>query len=78
MQEIVLLNPCSIVSKNLMLSFIDKVRTGTKRLALFIWNVAAVVCIAATARTGGLASGLPATLDIIYISDIIRSFDHGN
>ena len=28
-QEIVLLNPCSIFSKNLILSFLDKVKTGT-------------------------------------------------
>ena len=47
-QEIALLNPSFILFKNLILSFIDKVATGTKSLALFIWNVVPVVCIAAT------------------------------
>ena len=43
-QEIVLLNPCFIFSKNLILSLIDKVTTGAWSLVLFIWNVAPVLC----------------------------------
>ena len=36
LQEIVLLNPCFIFSKNLILPLIDKVTTGTKILVLVI------------------------------------------
>ena len=35
-QEFVLLNLCFMFSKNLILSVIDKVTTGTQSLALFI------------------------------------------
>ena len=42
----------------------------------FIWNVAPVVYIAVTSRTGQLASLLPGILSITDISDIIHSFDH--
>ena len=35
-----------------------------------------VVCIAATSRIDGLASGLPGTADVIDFSDIIHYFDH--
>ena len=34
--EMALLNPCFIFSKNLILSLIDKVKTGTESLALII------------------------------------------
>ena len=74
-QEIVVLNPCFIFSRNLIL-LIEKVTTGTWNLALFIWNVVPVVCIASTSKSGRLAFGLPATLGAIDISDIIHSFDH--
>ena len=50
-QRTLLLNPCFMFSKNLMLLFIHKVTTGTQNLALFIWNVAPVVSLAAL---GGL------------------------
>ena len=66
-QDIVLLSPCFKFSKKLMLSFIDKVRTETYSLALFIWNVAPVVFFAAPGWTGGLASGSPTTLAVIDI-----------
>ena len=39
-QENVILNPWFMFSKKLMLSFIDKVTTGTWRLMLFIWHIA--------------------------------------
>ena len=65
--EMALLNPCLMFSKNLILSLIDKVKTGTESLALIIWNVAPVVCIAYLAWTRGLPSGLPATLGAINI-----------
>ena len=58
------------------MSFIDKVPTGTQSLALFIWNVAPVLCIAVTPGTGGFTSGRAAILGVIDISDIIHSFDH--
>ena len=60
----------------MIVSLIDKVTTGTKCLALFIWNVAEVFCIAALPGTGGLASDLPGTSDVIDVSDIIHSLDH--
>ena len=74
-QEIVLLNPCFIFSKNLILSLIDKVTTEMQSLELFIWNVAPVVCIAATSWTGEIASVFPGILGMIDISDIIHYFD---
>ena len=42
-EEIILLNIYFILFKNFILSLIDKVRTATWSLALFIWNVAPVV-----------------------------------
>ena len=45
-------------------------------VALFIWNVASVVCISSTTGTGGLASGLRDIAGVIDTSDIIYSFDH--
>ena len=70
------LNPCFIFPENLMLSFTDNVTTGTKSLALLIWNVALVVYIAALGWKGGLAPRLATIIDVIDISDIIHSFDH--
>ena len=52
--------------------------TETWSFPLFIWNVALVVCIAATCWTGGLAFWLPDILGIIDISDTIHSFDYDN
>ena len=75
-QKIVLLNPCFIFSKNLMLSFIDKVTTGTEGLALFVLNFVLFVFVASLAWTGGLAFGLEATAVVLYISDMIHSFDY--
>ena len=46
-------------------------------LALFIWDSASVVCIAATSWTGGLVFGLAGILNVIDISNKIHSFDHG-
>ena len=46
-----------------------------KNFALFIWNVAAVVCIDGTSWIGELASFFPGILGIIDISDIMHSFD---
>ena len=45
-------------------------------MALFIWNFAPGNCLPSVSEAGGLASGLPAILGVIYISDIICSFDH--
>ena len=52
---------------------IVQVITGTWGLALFIWKVLPVVCIASLAELGGLA----ATLVVIDISDITHSFQNG-
>ena len=52
--------------------------TETWSFPLFIWNVALVVCIAATFWTSGLAFWLPDILGIIDISDTIHSFDYDN
>ena len=41
-QENVLLNPWFMFSRKLMLSFMDKVTTGTWRLVLFIWHIALI------------------------------------
>ena len=54
-------------SKNSILSLIDEVTTGTQSLVFFIWNVASVLCIAATAETGELSSGLSPTIGVINI-----------
>ena len=45
---------------------------------MFIWNVAPVVCIAATAGTVGLVFEFPANAGLIDILDIIHPFDHDN
>ena len=45
-------------------------------MALSIWNVTPVVCIAATSWAGRLASGLAGIVDVIDIPDVIHSFDH--
>ena len=68
-QEIVLLNPCFIFSKKLILSLIKKVTTGTKSSALFIWNVAPVDSVT-NWYTAGSAFGSTA-LDVLDISVII-------
>ena len=72
-QEIGVLNPCFIFSKNL----IDKVRQDNnwdKNLVLFIWNVALVAAVT-TWYTSGLAFG-SVVLNVLYISDITLSFVH--
>ena len=74
--RIVFPNPCLILSKNLILSFIDKVTTGTKSLALFAWNVTSVVFIAANTGAGGLVLELQDTAGAIGISDFTHSFSH--
>ena len=66
-QQMVLLNPCFTFSKNLTLSFIDKVTTGTKFSIIYLF--------APSSKTGGLASRLPAIPGVIDISDIIHSFN---
>ena len=71
-QEIVVLNPYFIFSKNFMLSFIEKVTTGLKSLALFIWNGALFVSVASLTKLGGLA----ATAAIIDISDNLLFFEY--
>ena len=58
-----------------MLSFIDKVTTGTWNIALFVWNIAAVICVSATAGTGGLALELAVTAGALDISDISKLTD---
>ena len=61
----------------LMLSFIDKVTTGTQNLVLFIWNNPLVVDVSGACVVGGTATGLAATSGELNISDIIQFFDHG-
>ena len=63
-------------SKNVKLSLIDKVTTGTSSLAQLIWDVGPVGCIADTSWTSGLASGLAGILGAFDISEIIKFFDH--
>ena len=75
-QDIALLNLCFNSSKNLMLSFIEKVATGIQSLVLFIWNVALVVVVAATFRTRGSANGLPATETVFDILNVIHFLAH--
>ena len=67
--EIVLLNPCSIFRKNFILSFIEKVPTGTKKLALFISNVALVV-----AGTTSYATGLVFGTALNVLDMILHNF----
>ena len=67
-QETVVLNPCFNFSKNVILSFICKMRTRTWSLMLFSWNVAPVIDGAAT----GLSSPTSAVLD----SEVTQLFDH--
>ena len=55
-QEIVPLNPCFIITKNLMLSLIDKETTGTKNLALFIWNIAPFMLLWCSVNTQSFLS----------------------
>ena len=38
--------------KNLVLLLLDKVTTGTWSLAVFVWNVALVVCVATLNSSG--------------------------
>ena len=63
-------------SKNLILSFIGKVTTGTLSLELVIWNIVSVVCVAALVWAGGLAFGLADTAVALDISDITEFFGH--
>ena len=60
----------------MILSFIDKVTTGAWSIALFIWNIAEVICVSAAARTGGLALELAVTAGALDISDITQYLDH--
>ena len=57
-------------------SFIDNITTETWSLALFTWNVVPVVAVVWIRGLGGLAFELARTSGVIYISDIIHSFDH--
>ena len=77
-QETVLLNPCITFSKKLILSVINKFTTGTESLALFIWNVALFVSVAATARTDIFASGSTFISEVLVISGLVQSCDHTN
>ena len=54
--------------KNLVLLLLDKVTTGTWSLALLVWNVALVVCVA-TLNSSGSAFGLT-TLNVLDISAV--------
>ena len=75
-QEIALLNPCFRSYENLLLSFIDKVTTGTQSLVLFIWSVASEIDVAWIRGLGELAFGLLETPGVLYIWNIIQSCDH--
>ena len=71
--EVALLNPCFMFSRNLILSLIDKVTSGTLDLALFIWNAALVVAVTNSYTTGSVFGSIaPNVLDT---SVIIHSFD---
>ena len=72
-QENVILNPCFRFSKNLILSLIGIVTTGTKSFALFIWNVALFVLVATSYSTGSVSG---TALDVLDIWDIIQYLDH--
>ena len=60
----------------MILSFIDKILTGTWSLALFLWNAAPVAFIAVIPKKGELASRSPTTLAAIDISDFIYIFEY--
>ena len=62
----------------MILSFINKFTTGTKSLALFIWNVALFVSVAATTRTDRFASGSAFISEVLVISGLVQSCDHTN
>ena len=72
-QEIALLHPCIIFSKNFILLLIDKVTTGKWSFALFIWNVALFVVVATSYLTG---LEFETTLHVLDTSDITQYFDH--
>ena len=75
-QEIVLLNSCSLFSKNLILSFIDKLTTGTYSSVLFIWNVATLNCVDGKRSVGGLAVELAGASGVLDISEMTQSSVH--
>ena len=76
-QEIVLPNPCFMFSKNLILSFVDKVTIGIYNLALFISNVTSEVSVDGISEFDELAFGLAGTSRVLDISDIIHFLHHG-
>ena len=76
-QEIVLPNPCFMFSKNLILSYVDKVTIGIYNLALFISNVTSEVSVDGISEFRGLAFGLAGTSRVLDISDIIHFLHHG-
>ena len=75
-QEIVLLNSCFLFSKNLILSFIDKLTTGTYSSVLFIWNVATLNCVDGKRSVGGLAVELAGASGVLDISEMTQSSVH--
>ena len=75
-QEIVLLNSCFLFSKNLILSFIDKLTTGTYSSVLFIWNVAPLNCVDGKRSVGGLAVELAGASGVLDISEMTQSSVH--
>ena len=64
------------VSKNSMLSFKDKVITGTWSLVQFSQNVASKINVGGTLSVGGLEPGLAGTSRVLNISDSIHFLDH--
>ena len=63
-----------IVSKNLILSLIDKVTTLTYNLAILISNIAPFVAVTTLYFTGPLFRST--SLNVLDVSDIIQYVDH--
>ena len=60
----------------MILPLIDKLTTGTQILELVSWIIAPVVCVGGRRGLGGLTFGLSVILEVLFISDIIQTFDH--
>ena len=69
-QEIMFSNHCCMFSKRLMLSFIDKVTTGTYCSELLIWKIALVVPVVITQTASKLAFRLePMSADLDFLTN---------
>ena len=75
-QEIVLLNPYFIFSKNLILLLTHKVTLEHKAFRYLFEMLLHFFFLDPTPGTGGVALGLPAIADFIDLSNNTQDFDH--